>query len=68
MISNQSSILALIDAELASILEQVIDRLFPPDPGIFQGARRRTQPLDIGMSAFLFIEKMLDQESAGAVG
>ena len=68
MITNQSSILALIDAVLASILEPVIDRVFPPDLRILLGARRRTQPSDIGMSAFLYIEKMLDQKSAGAVG
>ena len=62
------SILNLIDSILPVILEPFIDRVFPVPPGVWIGARKKTQTLETSHGLSLVIEKSLDLESVGAVG
>ena len=62
-----SSILRLFDRILHMLTEHLVDSLLPVRPGIFVGARRYTQTLDVGHSVSLVMEKCLDDYSRGSV-
>ena len=60
--------LRVCDCLLNSLLPPIIDIMFPrPNPAVFAGARKFTQPLDISHAAHLTIEKGLDRHSNACV-
>ena len=63
VIAPLCSLLQLIDAWGAVHLHGVPEVALPLYPGIFVGARPRTQPRDIGHAVSLLIEKGLDAKS-----
>ena len=66
-IVSGSSVTRLLDTLLSNRVLVEIDRLLPPISDFYSGAKRFTQPLDLGHAAALFIEKVLDSESEGAL-
>ena len=66
-IVSGSSILRLLDRMLAYRFQCITERICPPFPGCFSGARKFTQPLDIGHALSMFVEKSLDSHSEGAI-
>ena len=64
----QSSLVGLIDSLLARCLEHQVDRIIAITPGLFFGAHRYTQALDISHAANLVIENGIDSWGEGAWG
>ena len=56
----QHALVSLIDSLLTRCLELSIDRILPVTPGLFFGARKHTQSLDIAHAAALVLENGVD--------
>ena len=57
----------MLDAILSSLLTDRLSVLLPKHPDIFVGARKFTQPKDLGQGLNLVIEKGLDLKSRAAI-
>jgi hypothetical protein len=61
------SLLCIIDRTLASILDDYISICIPRVPGLYFGARPRTQTMDIGHACILGVEKGVDSKEGVAI-
>ena len=63
----QCTLLFVLDKLLSSLLTDRLSVLLPKHPDIFVGARKYTQPKDLGQGLNLVIEKGLDLKSRAAI-
>ena len=61
------TLLKVLDCLLASLLTDRLSVLLPKHPDVFVGARKFTQPKDLGQGLNLVIEKGLDLKSNAAI-
>ena len=67
VIFPQTAILQIGDVLLATKLQLFLNTDFQPSKFIWEGARPKTQQMDIIFGLSLFVEKALDLESQGAI-